>query len=136
MVDDDRDSARTLSYLLRAAGFDTGIVGDRSSATRVALGEQVSVVLSSFAASGIGATTDLVAALRSRPEAPLRDSAIVAIVDDPRDADFGLSHDADAVLVRPVSVGQIADAVTEVASLDPSRRRRRREVRAGISPGC
>jgi CheY-like chemotaxis protein len=131
VVDDDRDTAGTLERVLGAAGFRVAAVPSADAAATVALREHVDVLLGSFRGAGIASTTGLVRTLRSRPEEPLRDAAVIAVVDDPADARFGLAAEADAVLVRPVPAERLADAVTEVAALDPRRRRRRRAERAG-----
>ena len=131
VVDDDSDSAATLSQVLAAAGFEVAAVRTRRLTVRVVLDEQVSVVVVSNTDRGIAATTDLVTLLRSRPEPRLRDAGIVALVDDEIDAAFSLGEEADAVLVRPVDAGRLVDVVTEVAATDPSARAARRRAADG-----
>jgi DNA-binding response OmpR family regulator len=131
VVDDDRASAATLSRVLCAAGFEVAVVRTRRLALQVLLDEHVSVVVIANTGRGIAATTDLVTSLRTRPEPPLRDAGIVALVDDQVDAAFGLGDEADAVLVRPVAAGRLADVVTEVAATGPAARRARRNAADG-----
>lgn len=132
VVDDDRDAARLLTTVLSAAGFAAEAVHDERCATRVLLREDVAVVLSSFSGVGVAATTDLVGAVRRRPETPLTSAAIVALVDDERDAALGLGAAADEVLVRPVGVERLVDAVTDAAATASTVRAARR---AGRVPG-
>lgn len=131
IVDDDRQSAATLTRVLGAAGFDVAVVRSRRLAMSVVLDERVAVVLLANTGRGIAATTGLVAALRDRPEPQLRGAGIVALVDDEVDAAFGLGDDADAVLVRPVDAGHLADVVTEVAATAPAARAARRGASDG-----
>jgi DNA-binding response OmpR family regulator len=131
VVDDDHRSATTLQQVLDAAGFHSAVVRTRRVVTDVVRDEQVAVVLVSNSSRGIAATTDLVALLRTRPEPPLRDVGIVALVDDEIDAAFGLGDEADAVLVRPVDAGRLVDVVTEVAATPAAARVARRRAGDG-----
>jgi CheY-like chemotaxis protein len=117
LVAEDRDgTARLLTEVLGAAGFHAAPVAHEYTATQVLADEDVPVVLASFSGRGIGATTALLRELRSRPEPRLRDAGVVVLVDDERDAAFGVAKEADAVLVRPVDADRLVDAVTEVAA--------------------
>ncbi len=131
VVDDDRQSAATLTGVLGAAGFDVATVRTNRLAVRVVLDERVAVVLVANTGRGIAATTDLVALLRGRPEPQLRAAGIVALVDDQIDAAFGLGDEADAVLVRPLDAARLVDVVTEVAATDPTARTARRTAGDG-----
>lgn len=131
VVDDDRSSATTLQRILAAAGFDTAVVRTTRLALSVVRDEDVAVLLVANSGRGIGATTDLVAQLRTRPEPPLRDAGIVALVDDEVDAAFGLGEEADAVLVRPVDADRLVDVVTEVAATTTAARTARRSASDG-----
>ncbi len=131
VVDDDRRSAATLCEVVGAAGFEVAAVRSSALAVRTVRDESVAVVLIANAGRGIGATTDLVARLRTRPEPQLRDAGIVALVDDEVDAAFGLGDEADAVLVRPVDAGRLADVLTEVAATPPAARAARRQAQDG-----
>ncbi len=126
IAEDHRDTAALLTELLSVAGFHPATASDSSVITDVVLHEDVSVVLASYSGQGIAATTDLVGALRSRPEPALSQVGVVALVDDAADARFGLGASADAVLVRPVDVTQLADALTDVAATHASMRAARR----------
>lgn len=117
LVAEDRPgAAQLITTILRTAGFDAAPVDHEYTATRVLTDEVVPVVVASFSGRGVGATTALLRELRSRPEPQLRGAGVVAIVDDPADAAFGIGSEADAVLVRPVDAADLVDAVTEVAS--------------------
>lgn len=131
VVDDDRQSADTLQRVLDAAGFDTASVRTTRWALGVVRDEDVAVVLVANTGRGIGATTDLVARLRTRPEPQLRAAGIVALVDDEVDAAFGLGDEADAVLVRPVAADRLVDVVTEVAATPADARTARRSAADG-----
>jgi len=131
IVDDDHASGSTLTRVFDAAGFDVAVVRTRRLTMQVLLDEGVSVVVAANTGRGIAATTDLVTALRARPEPQLRDAGVVALVDDEIDAAFGLGDEADAVLVRPLDAGRLVDVVTEVAATDPSARSARRATDDG-----
>lgn len=131
VVDDDRQSADTLRRVLDAAGFDTASVRTTRLALAVVRDEDVAVVLVANTGRGIGATTDLVTRLRTRPEPQLRAAGIVALVDDEVDAAFGLGDEADAVLVRPVAADRLVDVVTEIAATPPDARTARRSAADG-----
>jgi DNA-binding response OmpR family regulator len=131
VVDDDHRSATTLCRLLDAAGFHAVVVRTQRLATEVVRDERVAVVLVSNSTRGIAATTDLVTAMRTRPEPQLRDVGVVALVDDEIDAAFGLGDEADGVLVRPVDAGRLVDVVTEVAATAPAARSARRRAGDG-----
>ena len=87
-------------------------------------------MLASFSGRGIAATTDLVGELRARPEPALSGVGVVAVVDDPADARFGLEASADAVLVRPFDATALADVLTDVAAASVEARAARRNTRA------
>lgn len=130
VVEDLPDTAALLTSVLRAAGFDACSVARGTWVPEVILDEGVAVLVVSFSGCGIAATTQLVGELRGRPEGPLGQAGIVALVDDEVDALFGLGDAADAVLVRPVPADRLVDAVTEVAATLPAaRRQRRRPIR-------
>lgn len=131
VVDDDHRSAAVLTRVLQAAGFAVAHVRSHRVTVRTLLDEQVAVTVIANTTRGIGATTDLVTDLRTRPEPQLCDAGIVALVDDQVDAAFGLGDEADAVLVRPVDAARLVDAVTEVAATDPASRRARRDAADG-----
>ncbi len=126
IAEDHRNTAALLSRLLSVAGFHPASASEPSVITDVVLHEDVAVVLASYSGRGIAATTDLVGALRSRPEPELSEVGVVALVDDEADARFGLAAAADAVLVRPVDVTALADALTDVAATHASMRAARR----------
>ncbi|MHB1139136.1 MAG: response regulator transcription factor [Microthrixaceae bacterium] len=126
VAEDHADAASVLTGVLRAAGFDAQAVAHAGSVAGIVIDERVAVLVVSFSGSGIASTTSLVGELRSRPEAPLADAAIVALVDHEVDARFGLSDAADAVLVRPVAAGALVDAVTDAAATHAAARRLRR----------
>lgn len=130
VVEDQPDTAMLLTTVLRAAGFDARSIAQGSWVPAVVLDEDVTVLVVSFSQRGIAAATQLVGQLRGRPEAPLAEAGIVALVDDEIDALFGLGDAADAVLVRPVPADRLVDAVTEIAATPPAARRlRRRPIR-------
>lgn len=131
VVDDDQSSATTLQRVLGAAGFDTAVVRSNRMTLAVVRDEDVAVVLVANTGRGIGATTELVAQLRTRPEPPLYQVGIVALVDDEVDAAFGLGEEADAVLVRPVAADLLVDVVTEVAATTSTARAARRSAPDG-----
>lgn len=133
VMDDDPDGSRVLTTVLAAAGFDAATACDERTAARAVLHEDVAVVVSSFAASGIASTTRLVGQLRRRAEPQLADAGVVALVDDERDGALGLTSAADRVLVRPVAAQVLIDAVTEVAATSVSGRRARRAVGASTA---
>ncbi len=116
VVDDDHDAASTLTLVLTASGFHAATVPDASSALGVTLDEDVAVVVCAFTRRGVGATTDLVTALRGRPEPRLRDARVIVLVDHEEDTWLGLGAAVDDVLVRPVAAQQLADAVTGLAA--------------------
>jgi CheY-like chemotaxis protein len=117
LIGEDRaDTARLLGEVLGAAGFVTAPVRHESTAARILAHEEVPVVLASFSGRGVGATAALLREIRSRPEPHVRGAAVVALVDDPRDAALGIGTEADAVLVRPVDAERLVDTVTEVAA--------------------
>ena len=126
VAEDRADAAEVLTGVLRAAGFDAQAVAHTASVPSILIEEHVAVLVVSFSGHGIAATTSLVGELRSRPEAPLADAAIVALVDHEHDARFGLSQAADSVLVRPVAAGDLVAAVTDAAATRADARRRRR----------
>ena len=132
IAEDHRDTATLLTQLLSVAGFHPATATESQVITDVVLHEDVAVVLASFSGRGIAATTDLVGALRSRPEPVLAGVGVVAIVDDPSDALFGLGVEADAVLVRPVDVALLADALTDVAATGADVRAARRATLAAL----
>ncbi|MDQ2677484.1 MAG: hypothetical protein M3Y51_01970 [Actinomycetota bacterium] len=134
IAEDHRDTALLLSQLLSVAGFHPASASDTSVITDVVLHEDVAVVLASYSGRGIAATTDLVGALRSRPEPALSGVGVVALVDHESDARFGLGASADAVLVRPVDVTQLADALTDVAATRVAARTARRAAGATERP--
>ena len=123
VAEDRADTAELLTGVLRAAGFDARAVAHAASVSPIVIEEHVAVLVVSFSGHGIAATTSLVGELRSRPESPLADAAIVALVDSEVDARFGLSDAADAVLVRPVDAGALVDAVTDAAATRAEARR-------------
>lgn len=132
VVDDRRSDAAFLTTLLGAAGFRAAYVRSRRAAVRVVHDEGVAVVLAAFGPARLRATTDLVTALRSRPEPGVRDVGIVTLLDDESDARFGLGVESDAVLIRPVEAATLTDVVTDVAATDPATRGTRRDGRRPV----
>lgn len=130
IAEDHRATATLLSELLSVAGFQAASAHDSKVIADVVLHEDVSVVLASFSGRGIAATTDLVGELRARPEPALSGVGVVAVVDDPADARFGLEASADAVLVRPFDATALADVLTDVAAASVEARAARRNTRA------
>jgi DNA-binding response OmpR family regulator len=126
VVEDRRDTAELLTSVIRAAGFDARSCARATSVAEVIMEEEVAVLVVSFSGLGIAATTDLVGALRSRPESPLANAAVVALVDEEVDVLFGLGDAADAVLVRPVRADRLVDTITEVAATSAAARLLRR----------
>lgn len=116
MVEDDRDTAQLLCSLLAVAGFEARSIARPDAAVRVILEERVDVTVVSLSRGGIDMVTSLVASIRQRPEPPLRDAGVVALVDDEYDLFFGLGIEAHASLVRPIAPGELIDRVTEVAA--------------------
>ena len=132
VIEDNPDAAALLTEVLRAAGFDARSWSRAEGVTDVLLTESVAVLVVAFSGRGIGATTELVAELRRRPEAPLAHAGIVALVDDEIDTLFGLAHSADRVLVRPMGAASLVDAVTEVAATHADSLSLRRDDRARL----
>ncbi len=126
IAEDRRDTATLLSELLTVAGFHPASASGHDVISEAVLHEDVAVVLASYSGRGIAATTELVGALRARPEPALAEVGVVAVVDDPADARFGLDAAADVVLVRPFEATALADAVTDVAATRSSARAARR----------
>jgi DNA-binding response OmpR family regulator len=126
VVEDHPDTARLLTTVLGAAGFDARAWHRAESVADVLVAESVAALVVSFSGRGIAATTELVAALRARPEELVAGAAIVALVDDEVDLRFGLADAADAVLVRPVPADQLVNAVTEAAATSAAARQLRR----------
>jgi len=132
VVEDHADTALVLTSVLGAAGFDARAWDRADEVADVVVAESVAVLVVSFSGRGIAATTELVGALRARPEAALGGAAIVALVDDEIDLRFGLAEAADAVLVRPVPADRLVDAVTDAAATSAATRERRRRPATGV----
>lgn len=120
--------APAMSALLRTQGFAVAVT-DRFDAIPSTLHTQPdTVVVLSCSIGGIAQVTSTAMSLRQRPEPHIARAGIIALVDSPADADFGLRTEVDRVLIRPMPIDRFATAIHDVATAQPEIRARVRLV--------
>lgn len=82
----------------------------------------LAAVLSAFSIAGSGAALKLLDAVRNHSLAEVRDLPVIVISDHPRQSLFAWQAGADEMLVRPVDIDVLTEAVNDVLRRDESAR--------------
>ena len=126
MVDQRADAAAMVATVLNSAGFVVATCAPGDAVVRALRDESVAACVVALPPGHDDAAASLVGELRSRTEPQVRDAALVVLVDDPVGAATSTTAGADLTVARPVEPERLVAAVTEVSSVDPDVRRRRR----------
>lgn len=130
IVTDDRPTGATLVRVLETAGMRGATIRRHRSVPAVLIEEDVAVVVVIHSVGRLASTVSITTRLRARPEPAVSDVAILAVVDTPADAAFGLDHVADSVILRPFDAKEFVAAVKDLATSTPTHRRLRRDTAA------
>ena len=115
-----------VATVLNSAGFVVATCAPGDAVVRALRDESVAACVVALPPGHDDAAASLVGELRSRTEPQVRDAALVVLVDDPVGAATSTNAGADLTVARPVEPERLVAAVTEVSSVDPDVRRRRR----------
>lgn len=118
IIEDDADLAIIFAEAIKAAGLETQIIRDgRTALMRLATSAPSIVVLDLHLPNVSGATI----LEQIRTDARLAGTLVILTTADARMADM-LQGEADLVLVKPVSFGQLRDLATRLKSNVPPTR--------------
>ena len=119
VVDDNSDAATLVARILRRAGFEVAEAHDYHVAIATMANEpDLAAVLSAFSIAGSGAALKLLDAVRNHSLAEVRDLPVIVISDHPRQSLFAWQAGADEMLVRPVDIDVLTEAVNDVLRRD------------------
>jgi DNA-binding response OmpR family regulator len=111
IVEDNEDLAIIFAEALQAAGFDTGIIQDGDTALTRLEGCVPTIIILDLHLPYVSGEDIL---KRIRVDERLAETRVIIATADPRMADM-LKNQADLVLLKPISFGQLRDLAARLS---------------------
>lgn len=115
IIEDNEDLAIIFAEALQAAGFDTGIIQDGQTALARLEASTPDIIILDLHLPHVSGDKILE---RIRTEERLTETRVIIATADPRMADM-LKDEADLVLLKPISFGQLRDLAARLAPSPP-----------------
>lgn len=111
IIEDNEDLAIIFAEALQAAGFETGIIQDGETAVKQLETSIPRIIILDLHLPHVSGE-EILKGIRSDPR--FDDTRVIIATADPRMADM-LKDDADLVLLKPISFGQLRDLAARLA---------------------
>jgi len=115
IIEDNEDLAIIFAEALQAAGFDTGIIQDGETAVAQLETSVPRIIILDLHLPHVSGE-NILNGIRSDPR--FDDTRVIIATADPRMADM-LKDEADLVLLKPISFGQLRDLAARLAPKAP-----------------
>jgi DNA-binding response OmpR family regulator len=111
IIEDNEDLAIIFAEALQAAGFETGIIQDGERAVKELETTQPRIIILDLHLPHVSGE-EILKGIRADPR--FEDTRVIIATADPRMADM-LKDEADLVLLKPISFGQLRDLASRLA---------------------
>lgn len=127
VVNDEPDACEVLVRLLRPSGFRT-VGADSTTAAMSAITEQLPrCVVLDMTAGGVGSSLRILDQIRSHDDRRISSARVLLCASSPRNRTFSFQSGADAFVVRPFHLDEVAASIRDIldrAHEDRARHRR------------